>query len=329
MIPAYFYNTKLSPAKRYEFGFYKIIRVFPILNGRHSWKYKCSILFFAVILLLLTQCKCNRSNNTVDRTEIMETDTSQQEALIIPTPDEMLAEILSQKVIIDPQLVNPLSNAEKYLNTKFQALNLGVYIADFNYLNLYNNKTNALEYFNIMKDMAQKININVNFNEHLFYSVQNNLANNDSLKGIFKEIFLDMSRILEKSNRQNIYALISLGAFAEILYLSAMSVTNFSEYESIVNRIFDQKYVFKNIYEYSSKFKNDNDIGSILIQLDNIRLVMENAENKSVDTSNVRKEQDQPTRRGNVIIKTDEATFINLKKMISNTRQNIINIFNY
>ena len=56
---------------------------------------------------------------------------------------------------------------------------------------------------------------------------------------------------------------------------------------------------------------------------------MENAENKSVDTSNVRKEQDQPTRRGNVIINTDEATFINLKKMISNTRQNIINIFNY
>jgi hypothetical protein len=323
----FFYCLVIKPVKSLEFNFLKITGIFKMFNSYRFRKYPLSLLFFTATVFILTQCKCNRSTGAFGLTGMVNRDAYPSESIVIPTPDEMLKEILSQNTNINPLLVNSLSNADKYLSTNSQALNLGVYVADFNYLNLYNNRTDALVYLVIMRNLARKIKIDDNLNAFFFERVQNNLVNNDSLKVIFREIFFDMSGILEKSNRQHLYVLISLGAFTEILYLSAMSVTKFSEYDTIVNRIFDQKYVFDNIYKYASKFKKDKDVGSILIQLDNIRLVIENAENKSIDTNITVNTPVLFPRRRKPINKTDETTFINLKKMISLTRQNIISIF--
>src|SRR5664279_2265587 len=138
-----------------------------------------NILLFIIVALFLVQCKSagNKTAGTSLPADTIARVSPSGITYLLPSPDEVLSEIISEKMSINPQLVNPRTNAAYYLDRKPMAMNLGVYIADFAYLNLNNNKTNALEYFNLIRDLSQKLNIYGIFNESFFTRVQNNLMN--------------------------------------------------------------------------------------------------------------------------------------------------------
>jgi hypothetical protein len=309
---------------------------------------KALLIYFIIAITLMTiacgshqnQEKVTLAADSADSVgqQVIDTSSSsaeqgEEEALsdvnisfIMPSPDEIFGEIIPEKVSIDMKLVNPLSNTNKYLSTKSQALNLGVYIADFAYLNLSDNKTNALEYFKQIRNLAQKVNIYGVLNESFFDRVQKNLTNKDSLKEISKELYYNMLGVLESSNRNNVYSLIASGALIETMYLSSQVVTDFKQYKIIAGKIFEQKFVFDQFYEFASQYKKDADVKAVLGHFDELKAVINSSTSKKTE-KNVRVDQkDHFVIEGGEEIVVNEELFKKFKKSLGETRQDIVNI---
>jgi len=275
---------------------------------------------------MLVQCKPagNKSTGVSAQSDTLPRVSPSGITYLLPSPDEILSEIISDKMQINPQLVNPRSNASSYLDRKPLAINLGVYIADFAYLNLNNNKTNALEYFSLIRDLCQKLNIYGIFNEAFFNRVQKNLMNNDSLNLIANEMYAQLTEVLSNSNRLEDYAQISTGALIESLYLSALSIPNFKNYETVVKKLFQQKMLLENYYQYASQFRADKDVNAVLTQLDSIKVVFELVGNQPGNRTFTKDKKNHLIIKGGDTVMANELAFIRLVKGISNTRQNII-----
>jgi len=289
---------------------------------------------FIGIALLMVQCQANNkkasninlNSDTIVNMDTTRIDTNNKVTYMLLSPNEILGEIFSDKHQLNIQLINPISSAVKYVDTKHQALNLGVYIADFAYLNLNENKTNALEYFKTIRDLAQKINIYGYFNEGFFNRIEKNMARNDSLIKISQEMYYSMSDLLENSSRQNIFALISSGALIESLYLSSMNITKMSEYKTIAGKIFEQKYIFDNFYAFTSVYKNDKDVRSILRQLDTLKKILDEADKKSSEKTVTQGNDNKVIIGGGDEIQVTDKLFNSFKENVIATRQEIVSI---
>jgi hypothetical protein len=285
-----------------------------------------NVLLFIACTILILQCKSggNKAVSLMVQPETVNKDTSARITYLLPSPDEVLSEILTEKIFINPQLVNPRTSVVNYVDKKSLAINLGVYIADFAYLNLNSNKTNSLEYFKLIRDLCQKQNITGIFNETFFNRVQINLMNNDSLNLIAREMYSHLSEIMATSNRLEDYAMISSGAIIESLYLSAMSIPNYSDYRTIVKKLFEQNLLLDNYYDFASQFKSDKDVHSVLVQLDSIKIIFNLAGKKSIGRTVSKDKQHHLIISGGDEIITDEMTFKRFVKSISKARLNII-----
>lgn len=247
---------------------------------------------------------------------------------LLPSPDEVLSEIFSDKISFNPQLVNSKSNASKYIDTKRLAINLGVYLADFAYLNLNDNKSTALEYFKIVRELTVKVNIYGIFNESIFNRLQNNLTKKDSLNAISREVYTNMQAMLESSKRNNIYALIASGAMIESLYLSVSTVTNYVEYQPIAQKIFEQKYILQNFYEFASQYDNDTALKAVLIQLNTLKKILDNNEIKTTTKKVKKLKKNLVEISGGEEIIVNEKTFEVLKVNVIKIRQDITRVSN-
>ena len=208
------------------------------------------------------------------------------------------------------------------------ALNLGIYVTDFAYLNLNDDKSMALDYFKVIRDMSQKINIYGLFNESILTRLENNLTKRDSLNVISKEVYYNMLTILETSKRNNIYALIACGALVESLYLSTMIVTNYSDYQVKAHKIFEQKYVLTNFYDFASQYSSDPDVKAMLIQVDNLKNILQGSGITTTEKKVKKINKNQVEIKGGEDIVVTEKSFKNFKENVIKTRQDIIKVFN-
>jgi hypothetical protein len=287
------------------------------------------------ITLLLVQCQANNKSNkdssgilldSLTNPDTIKVDSNNRVTYMLLSPNEILGEIFIDKNALNLQLINPIANAAKYVDTKHEALNLGVYIADFAYLNLNENKTNALEYFKTIRDLAQKINIYGYFNKEFFDRIEKNLAKTDSLIRISQEMYYSMSDLLENASRQSIFALISSGALIESLYLSTMNVSKLADYQNIAKKIFEQKFIFDNFYDFTYAYRNDADVRAVLRQLDTLKKILQEAEKNSTAKTVSEGEGDKVVISGGDDIQVNDKIFNSFKESVVKTRQEIVNV---
>lgn len=283
------------------------------------------------LFLIFNGCRTNKTKtnekaDSIGHLEVPQIDSFKNMVYLLLSPNEILSEIFTQKLTLNAELLNPRNNAGKYLDVKHQALNLGVYIGDFAYLNMCGNKSFALDYFKIIRDLAQKNNIYGCFDEAVFNRIQNNLANSDSLIAISQEMYYNMSDILENANRQNIYALIASGALIESLYISVMNAENPADNEQIAQRVFEQKQLFDSFYAFVSLFKNESDLKSVIMQLDTIKNIYAKV---TINTSKKvvsKDKQDHIQVKGGLDIVGSKTIFNELKEDIMMIRHDITSI---
>lgn len=288
---------------------------------------KQGILIIASILLLscLYQCKSDKQDNEKGKQpeELVESDSPNKIIYVLPSPNEVLGEIFMESIEVDPSFVNPSSNAEKYLETRSQAINLGVFIADFAYLSFSNKQTSELEYLKVIKDLSEKINLYGLMEENTIERIQNNLMERDSLSQISQELYYTISSKLENSNQQNIFTLISSGAIIESLYLSVLNIDDFDKYKLIIQRMYEQKFVFDNFYEYAMQNSNDAYVQGILDQLEVIKNTFESIDKIEV-AQNVVKEDNNLRFAGGTEFIVKKETFDNFKTNIISIRNEIV-----
>jgi hypothetical protein len=252
-------------------------------------------------------------------------DTAPVEIMLLPSPDEILNEILGGSVKYNLSIVNSLRNESKYLSVKSQALNLGIYLTDLAYINLNNDKTEAFQYFRVIRELSQKLNIYQPFYGDLFNRIQKNIANQDSLNYIFKDIYYKMLETLELSKQNDIYAYIVTGALIESLYIPAVSMEKNSDHEVAVTKMFEQRFIINNFYDHLAQYKNEKYIREVMLILGDIKEILNKAETKSTEKVVLHKDKGNFTISGGDEIVVTEQMFQTISKRIKEIRSEIVN----
>ena len=171
-----------------------------------------------------------------------------------------------------------------------------------------------------------KVNLYGIINEEMLDRINENLMVKDSLDKISQELYYKMSQILENSDRNNILVLISTGAIVEALYLAINNI-DFSSSGDVLQKIFDQKFVFDNYYEFATQYSEDIYVKTVLNELSSIKNMFDHLDFNESDIKITKEESSDylVIQGGKEIIVTEEA-YLGFRESITNVRMLLVSI---
>ncbi len=227
-----------------------------------------------VILLLISSCKSGdqrkaESYNDKDANEIVNRiETIKQVYHLCPSPAEMIGVIDVSNLHFDSELLNPLSSINKYSDTRSKSLALGIYATDMAYAALFARHEETIDYLDLMRHLAEEIEISDAISEDLFQKVKDNVEEADSLRSISNEAFVSLLFYCERTDSPNTFIMISAGAFVESLYLAVKLADDFKSSAHILSHISDQKYALDNLILFGESLRSmDPNIEAVLMDL--------------------------------------------------------------
>lgn len=274
-------------------------------------------------LLAIIQCKSDKQEEK-QVNESLTIDSENEIMFLIPSADEIINEIFSNKTSLNPAFVYPLENSVKYIDTRYQAMALGVYIADFTYLSFTDDKSPEIEYLKVIRDLSEKVNLFGLIDEQILNRIQTNMMNGDSLQTISQELYVKLSDILKNTDRNNILTLVTTGTIVESLYLASMNITDVKQFEQNTQRLFEQKYVFENFYEFAMQYSTDEYVKNILADLNALKVAFEKINSNMIETKVTRGTDNNLKIEGGTEFIVDQESFQHFKNEISAIRNRIV-----
>jgi hypothetical protein len=260
---------------------------------------------------------------TIDTVETGKTQVYYQ----IPTPNEFFVVIKEIGGASRPELMNPASNSEKYFDVRYKALNFGVYSADLAYASSYEIGKSALEYFKVVRQMGDELDISAAFDESVFNRIEENLENGDSLVTISNESYFDAYNYLEENDRGNVLALVVAGGWIESMYIVLNLAGNYKENNQLIHRIAQQKLTLENVIGFMKTYENDPMVGTTIADLDQILMIFETLDVIESDIS-TETQGDKLMFSGNAEFKFSKENYTDLTNKVKEIRNNIVNAKN-
>jgi hypothetical protein len=96
-----------------------------------------------------------------------------------PSPGEMFSYLDSTGLRFDKTLLLSCRNADNYLGTRDQAINLGVYMADLAYISLFQHYKESIDYLQAVYKLSDKLRISDAFDKNLITRIEKNIKNTD------------------------------------------------------------------------------------------------------------------------------------------------------
>lgn len=175
-----------------------------------------------------------------------------------PSPNDLISYIKSEQLVYSELFLNPTDNADRYLGSRLQLFNLGVFSADFAFITVFKNLSHAAKYFEAVEKIAYKNGLSPVFNESLRAKVQRNQNNMDSLSAIARDSYVDMVNHLTLSGREKQLAIISAGGYVEVLHLSVVQIDNTTDKQPILARVYDQRLGLENLIRFMNDYTSDD-----------------------------------------------------------------------
>jgi hypothetical protein len=290
-----------------------------------------SLLLFVSCVMIVLSCKSDRTRRSAGEFGGEETgkiiekiEDIKKVYNLCPSPAEMLSIIEVAEMQFKTDLLNPTTNAEKYLDMRSLTLNLGIYVTDLAYAAIFGRREETINYLEIVQDIAEKIRITGTVNEQLIGRAKNNVNYIDSLFNISNEAFINMIFFCEKNDRPSTIMLISTGAFIESLYLAINMIEVYDTSDNMIRHLADQGYALDNLITSSESESADPNVSYALELLKPLMDIYEKIE-VTGGRMTIRKEG-----IGKLVVggksknKLSEQDFIKLKETAALIRNNII-----
>jgi hypothetical protein len=284
------------------------------------------------IFVLSAFVSCKQANTKDQETESEEnySDISNQNEEILnevysrfPSPEEMLSLINKNSTVFDKRILHKPDKVNEYLDSRSQALNLGIFSADLAFISLMEQHKESYHYFEAIFKLADNLRISSAFESSLIERTQNNITNPDSLRVLTDYAFNKISDYLVSNNKEKTFAIISIGGFVEALYLSFAITDEYSESNPLVQRIADQKLVLENLVDYCSMFPDDESVkSSVELLRPLISIYNEATTSKSASKMTRTADGRMVLKGGNKLAMTQEQ-FERLKDAVQRTRKSI------
>lgn len=189
----------------------------------------------------------------------------------IPAPEETISYIAEGELTFNSKLLNPVSNRNKYIDSRLKTLNLGIYFADVAYTTVFSQANFTSEYIKVIEEFGMELSVFSEADKDFRKRMNDNYSNVDSLSAISREVYEVISHFLINSNRQKTYALICIGSYIESIYIALNFTDKYNDFSpQMRNRIIEQKLLFQDIHKLLLSSQNDPDIAKTLLELSNI-----------------------------------------------------------
>lgn len=238
-----------------------------------------------------------------------------------PTPDEIFGFIKNEKLKFDPALLNPNSNVNKYLDSKSQTINLGIYISDLAYITMFESYTRSVEYYKSIHALSEKVRITSAYDLEVAKRIEKNLLNLDSLKSISIDSYSSMVEFLIMNSREKTLALIAAGAYVECFYIAFNLAGPFSKDNPMIVKIVDLKYAFENLYSYLQIYSDDETVKQVSEQFSKLNLLFSKMKEVSIGKTTVTQAKDgNLVLGGGTKLEMDKTLFEAMRNEVNNIR---------
>jgi hypothetical protein len=243
---------------------------------------------------------------------------------LCPSPAEMLGIIDVAEMKYNGDLLNPPQNIDKYLDTKSQTLNLGIYITDMAYAALFGRNEETIDYLETVQKVAEKIRVSGAVDETLINRAKKNVNFIDSLFILSNEAFINMLYFCEKNNRSNTIMMISAGAYVESLYLAINMIEHYDAADYLVQHLAEQKYALDNLMAFAESLDDDTNVLATIQQLKPLSDIYNRLETAGGATTVKKESENKLVIGGGKKIMISEEDFKQLKEIALQIRHNIV-----
>jgi len=285
------------------------------------------LIVFLILIQMISACKFEkrREGEVVIASEIDssllkilqdELNILENVLYLYPVPGEIIEEFYNAELECKPGLMNSVGKKDSYLGSRSQALNLGVYITDLAYTAKFGLTGEAMDYLEAVHSLYSRVGISTVVFESLMERAKENINDSDSIVRVSNEAFYQMISFLESSKKENILAIISVGAYIESLYLVLETKDKFSEYDPVFAKISEMKYPLENLLSRARRLEEDKNVASIISYLISINETFEQLTADETETEVTKKDGKLVISGGSIFNLTAE----NFKEMKSKIR---------
>jgi hypothetical protein len=242
---------------------------------------------------------------------------------LIPSPKDMFAFTSDEKLSFSAQVLNPVGNADKYIDTKSRELGFGLYSADLAYTASFSKTAEAAKYLKVVRDLSDKIGISSVFDQSLVNRFNNIEENKDSLMKVTNDTYYDIVRFLEDNNRKSTLALISTGGWLESLYIVSNIIGDYSSDNKTVQLVADQKLIFENLMLYLDQNKKDDNIKTVIAELQPVKAIYDQLKEEKTENAATKTKQKGYVVGGGSKITISKEQFQKLKETITAVRNKL------
>ncbi len=248
------------------------------------------ISFIIGVSILVASCNSgNKSSQKSSAPEIKKENVEKEvREFVYPLPTsfevtEMLNRIEAAYIL---SLSNPVSNTEKYLTEKSQALNLGVFSADLSYASTYNQEQETVDYMNASKKLIDELDIAAALDQSLLQKIEDNLNNKDELVNLITNSFYDTYEYLNKNDRGSVSLLVLSGSWVEALYISTHISEDTFNNKEMVSIIMKQKEPLMKLMTLLKQQSSNPDVKETMEDLKILQEIYD-----SIDAGSITEEQ--------------------------------------
>lgn len=232
-------------------------------------------------LILLCACGANKQEEvdaSDDGTTITGLDSlkisAQNVFNTIPSRARILELTKQANTEYNVQYLNNPDDVSKYSLESSRALNLGVYGADLNVANIYEQTQESMLFFKCVSIIAKSIGVSNSFDENMGDRMNANQSNRDSTLNIITQAFKSSDNTLRSNGRPGTSSLLVTGAWIEGLYVACQTAKE-TKNQPIIKEIFNQKESLNNLIELLASSKISSEAGYIMAELQEIKKILD------------------------------------------------------
>lgn len=288
-------------------------------------------LLFIVLVFLLGACSENRKQPKREFSEKLVKSTVEEINEIIdnirylfPSPAEIFDIIYKKNVKYNSDLLNSRDNASLYNDVRLSYTNLGIYLSDMVYCVFMEQNNEALEYLKTVKNMGSDLKALPESMNKVVSKAEKNINNVDSLIDITNYYFFESLKELEDKNMHKAVAMMTAGAYIEVLYIACNSVESYSDDHPIINKIIQQRYAIENLKNYAAIFRENEIAKDTYLELLEIKEAFLKFGEIQEETKLEKKGDGTLVIHGGVNIQVSEKDFNNLKRTVTEIRNDLV-----
>jgi hypothetical protein len=285
----------------------------------------------AISSLIFTSCggdnkqEVSDSDTTENEDPNLKTKVEHTKKIIysVPSPAEMVNILQNAGAKYNYKLLNDVKNVDSYTSSKSRGINLGIYGADLNYANIFDNTQETMFYLQCSQKLAEALGIENAISENTVARAQDNVDNKDSILNIVSEMFWELQDYLEQNDKMDITAFIITGGWVEGLFLATQTVNDAKPNMEIVQKVADLKLSLEHLLGLLNSYEKNDNIDLMIADMKKFKVVYDKLEVTSEETS-VKQEGETTVINGGKKISITMEQFNEIKALVLKVRTNYV-----